>query len=454
MNILVISETPEIFEFLKDVVEPKGDQIYYSAKRDNLKNLIHHWNIRIIVLRLAPAETADFSPLRDIRNIDPLIDIILVGPALPMEKTVEAIHLGALDYLEEPFAGGDVLGILERIQEKIELRKQTYRLEKQLAEKYVFEGMVGRSAAMLEMFSLIERLAKFSSPVLIQGATGTGKEMVARALHHLSPRKDKKLVVCDCTAIPESLFESELFGYERGAFTGADKAKPGILKESDGSTLFLDEIGEIPPAIQTKLLRVLEEHNFRPLGSTAYVDIDVRVICATNKSLRGLIAAGSFREDLYHRINLAEIHLPPLRDRKDDIPLLANYFLETSNRKFKKSVRGISQRAKRVLTSYEYPGNVRELENLIERAVMLSTEPFVDLKDFPEDLRLSAETDDGTEEMAGPYPFGRLSLEEMEKKHIGEVLKANGFNKVKAAKALELTRPALYRKLKKHGFPS
>jgi len=452
MNILVISESPEIFDFLKKVVEPKGDTIYHSGKRDNIKSLIHHWGIRIIVLRLTPEETADFAPLRDIRNFDPLIDVILVGPSLPMEKTVEAIHLGALDYLEEPLEGGDVLGILSRIQEKIELRKQTFRLEKQLAEKYVFEGMVGRSAAMLEMFSLVERLAKFSSPVLIQGATGTGKEMVARALHRLSPRREKKIVVCDCMAIPESLFESELFGYERGAFTGADKSKPGIFKDSDGGTLFLDEIGEIPPMIQTKLLRVLEEHNFRPLGSNAYVEIDVRVICATNKSLRTLIAAGGFREDLYQRINLAEIHLPLLRDRKDDIPLLANHFLETSNRKFKKTVRGISQRAKRVLTSYEYPGNVRELENLIERAVMLSAEPFVDLKDFPESLLRSSDPEGAPATEEGPYPFGELSLDEIEKKHIGEVLKASGFNKLKAAKALGLTRPALYRKLKKHGF--
>ena len=452
MNILVISESPEIFTRLEKLVVPQGYTIYHSTKRDNLKSLVRHWGIRIIVLRLAPDETDDFLPLREIRNFDPLIDVILAGPPLPVEKTVEAVHLGAVDYVEEPFDGEDVLAILSRIQEKADLRKQTYRLEKQLAEKYVFEGMVGRSAAMLEMFSLIERLAKFSSPVLIQGATGTGKEMVALALHLLSPRRERKLVVCDCTSIPESLFESELFGYERGAFTGADKTKPGIFKDSDRSTLFLDEIGEIPISVQTKLLRVLEEHRFRPLGSNAYVEIDVRVICATNKNLRTLIAAGLFREDLYHRINLAEIHLPPLRDRKEDIPLLANHFLETSNRKFKKSVRGISQRAKRVLTNYEYPGNVRELENLIERAVMLSTEPFVDLKDLPEPLIISSDRveNEGPEE--SPYPFGQMTLDEIEKKHITEVLKAAGLNKLKAAKSLGLTRPALYRKLKKHGL--
>ena len=452
MNILVVSDTPETFTLLEKTVVPKGFTIFYSSNRDNIKSVIRRRGIRIIILRLSPEETDDLRPLREIRNFDPLIEVILAGPPLPVNKTVEAVNLGAADYVVEPFDGEDILAILDRIREKADLRRQTYRLEKQLAEKYVFEGMVGRSAVMLELFSLIERLAKFSSPVLIQGATGTGKEMVARALHRLSPRRERKLVVCDCTSIPESLFESELFGYERGAFTGADKAKPGIFEDSDGGTLFLDEIGDIPPIIQTKLLRVLEEHRFRPLGSNAFIEIDVRVICATNKNLRALISEGLFREDLFHRINLAEINLPALRERRDDILMLANHFLETSSRKFKKDVRGISQRAKRILANYDYPGNVRELENLIERAVMLSTEAFVDIKDLPEPVVIASERAENDEREARPYPFTQMSLEDIEKKHIGEILKAAGHNKVKAAKMLGLTRPALYRKLKKYGL--
>ena len=452
MNILVVSDTPETFTLLEKTVVPKGFTIFYSSNRDNIKSVIRRRGIRIIILRLSPEETDDLRPLREIRNFDPLIEVILAGPPLPVNKTVEAVNLGAADYVVEPFDGEDILAILDRIREKADLRRQTYRLEKQLAEKYVFEGMVGRSAVMLELFSLIERLAKFSSPVLIQGATGTGKEMVARALHRLSPRRERKLVVCDCTSIPESLFESELFGYERGAFTGADKAKPGIFEDSDGRTLFLDEIGDIPPIIQTKLLRVLEEHRFRPLGSNAFIEIDVRVICATNKNLRALISEGLFREDLFHRINLAEINLPALRERRDDILMLANHFLETSSRKFKKDVRGISQRAKRILANYDYPGNVRELENLIERAVMLSTEAFVDIKDLPEPVVIASERAENDEREARPYPFAEMTLEDIEKKHIGEILKAAGHNKVKAAKMLGLTRPALYRKLKKYSL--
>ncbi len=452
MNILIISESPDIFQLLEAILSPRGHTVIHTSRRDHYESLVLKWGIRTIILRIGAEDAGDLLTLREIRNFDPLIDVILAGPRLPIEKTIEAINLGAVDYLEEPFSTDDVLTVLTRIQEKIDLRKQTFRLEKQLAEKFVFEGMIGRNTAMLEIFSLIERLAKFSSPVLITGPTGTGKEMVARAVHRLSPRREKKLVVCDCTSIPESLFESELFGYEKGAFTGADRSKPGLFKESDGGTLFLDEIGEIPIAVQTKLLRVLEEYRFRPLGSNAYVQIDVRVVCATNKNLRTLISNGLFREDLYHRVNLAEINLPALRDRKEDVLLLANHFLETSNRKFKKNVRGISQRAKRILMGYEYPGNIRELENLIERAVMLTAAPFVDLKDLPEALLRPGAEAGAPETDEGPYPYADLTLEAIEKKHIAEVLQAAGQNKLKAAKMLGLTRPALYRKLKKLGF--
>ncbi|MBN1939176.1 MAG: sigma-54-dependent Fis family transcriptional regulator, partial [Candidatus Aminicenantes bacterium] len=436
MNILVISESSELFQHLESILAPRGHTIIHTSRRDHFQTLVLKWGIRTVILKMDMADENGMTTLRDVRNFDPLIDVVLAGPRLPIEKTIEAINLGAVDYLEEPFTTDDVLTVLARIQDKIDLRKQTFRLEKQLAEKFVFEGMLGRNAVMLEIFSLIERLAKFASPVLITGPTGTGKEMVARALHQLSPRREKKLVVCDCTSVPESLFESELFGYEKGAFTGADRPKTGLFKESDGGTLFLDEIGEIPVAVQTKLLRVLEEYRFRPLGSNSYVQIDVRVVCATNKNLRTLISEGRFREDLYHRINLAEIKLPELRDRKEDILLLANQFLETSNRKFKKNVRGISQRAKRVLQAYEYPGNVRELENLIERAVMLTTAPFVDLKDLPEALLRPGLEAGGIATEEGPYPYADLTLEEIERKHITEVLQAAGHNKVKAAKML------------------
>jgi len=446
---LVISENREMFFDLERILVPKGYTLYHSLKTENFRALVKAWNIRIIILCLTKAETEDFLSLREIKNFDALLEVILIGPPLPPDKTIEAIHLGAIDYLEEPFEETAVLATISRIEKKIALRKETYQLEKRLTEKYVFEGMVSRNSIMLEIFSLIERLSKYSTAVLITGATGTGKEMVARAIHHLSPRRERKFVVCDCTAIPESLFESELFGYEKGAFTGADKSKMGIIKEADGETLFLDEIGEIPLTVQTKLLRVLEEHHFRPLGSNKFVEVDVRVICATNRDLRAMIKAGLFREDLYQRINMTEIRLPALKERKEDIPLLCSNFLDRCNRKLKKNVRGISQRAKRILMNYDWPGNIRELDNLIERAVMLSHVPFIDIKDLPENLMNSPEKMDA-EEM--PYPYLHLSLDDLEKRHILETLKSVRYNKQKTAQILNLTRPALYRKLKKHSL--
>jgi len=446
---LVISENRETFSDLERILVPKGYALYHSFKTENFRSLVKAWNIRIIVLCLAKAETEDFLSLREIKNFDALLEVILIGPPLPPDKTIEAIQLGAIDYLDEPFEEAAVLSTLSRIEKKIALRKETYQLEKRLTEKYVFEGMVSRNSTMLEIFSLIERLSKYSTAVLITGATGTGKEMVARAIHNLSPRRERKFVVCDCTAIPESLFESELFGYEKGAFTGAEKSKMGIIREADRETLFLDEIGEIPLMVQTKLLRVLEEHHFRPVGSNKFVEVDVRVICATNRDLRAMIKAGLFREDLYQRINMTEIRLPPLKERKEDIPLLCSNFLDRCNRNLKKNVRGISQRAKRILMNYDWPGNIRELDNLIERAVMLSHVPFIDIKDLPENLMNSPERTD-TEEM--PYPYLHLSLEDLEKKHILETLKSVRYNKQKTAQILGLTRPALYRKLRKHSL--
>ena len=307
--------------------------------------------------------------------------------------------------------------------------------------------MVGKNPQMLEVFSLIERVSKYPVSVLITGETGTGKEMVARAIHNLSPRRNKKFVICDCTSIPETLFESELFGYLKGAFTGADKSKDGLFKEADGGTIFLDEIAEIPISIQSKLLRVLEEHQFRPLGSTKNVKVDVRVICATSRDLRESIKKGMFREDLFHRINVVEIKLPPLRERKEDIPLLCNYFLEKFNEKFKKNVLGISQRAKKILLNYPWPGNVRELENTIERAVMLCEDKFIDLKDLPDSLR----DYDYREEFLYPT-YSNLTLDELERMYILSVLKKTNNNKQRAAKLLGLSRPALYRKLKKYNI--
>jgi DNA-binding NtrC family response regulator len=449
MNLLILADEFEVYSLIEKYLISKGFKIYYSSKEDDFYSLIREKEIKIILLDLREQETKDFSLLRLIKNYDPLLEIIIIGNKIPASKIIEALKVGASDYLVKPLEIRKLYSILRNIQEKTQLRRSTHQLEKQLVQKYIFEGMVGKNPLMLEIFSLIERVSKYPVSVLITGETGTGKEMVARAIHNLSPRRGKKFIVCDCTSIPETLFESELFGYLKGAFTGADKSKDGLFKEADEGTIFLDEIAEIPIAVQSKLLRVLEEQQFRPLGSTKNVKVDVRIICATSRDLREDIKKGNFREDLFHRINIVEIKLPPLRERKEDIPLLCSYFLEKSNKKFGKQILGISRRAKKILLNYPWPGNVRELENTIERAVMLCQEKFIDIKDLPDSLKNYGE-DYISESL---YPFLNLTLEELEKRHILAILKRTNNNKQKTAKLLGLSRQALYRKLKKYNIP-
>lgn len=449
MNLLLISDKKGYISLLKTSLSKKDFNFYYATKKDDIHSLIREKEIKIIILDLTGNEINNFETLINIKDFDPLVEVIIIGPKIPASEMIEAIKHGANDYLIQPMDVKTLQSILDKIREKILLRRETYKLEKELTDKYIFQGMVGKSPFMLEVFSLIERVSKHRIPVLITGETGTGKELVARAIHNLSSQQEKKMVICDCTAIPETLFESELFGYKKGAFTGADKTREGLFKEADGGTIFLDEIGEIPVSIQSKLLRVLEEQRFRPLGSSQNVKVNVRIISATSRDLKEDIRKGNFREDLFHRINAVEIKLPPLRQRKEDIPLFFRYFLEKFNRKLKKNVMGFSQRAQKSLLNYSWPGNVRELENTIERAIMFCQENFIDLKDLPESFR-SYLKDNGF----SVYSPGSnlLTLEELEKKHILSVLNKTGNNKQKAAKILGLSRQALYRKLNKYGI--
>lgn len=450
MNFLIITDRPQDYSKFKNAFSLRKYTPVFCTKKDDFYFIIRQKNIKILILDIMNNDSESIHLLKEIKYFDSLIEVIIVGPSNPTSEMIELIKQGARDYLIWPFDIEILLHILEKVEEKMSLRKETFLLERELTEKYVFHGMVGKSISMLEVFSLIEKIAKYPNSVLITGGTGTGKEMVARAIHELSNQRDKKFVVCDCTAIPESLFESELFGYVRGAFTGAEKSKNGLFKEANNGTIFLDEIGEIPIHVQPKLLRVLEEHKFRPLGSNEIVNIDVNVISATSRDLRDSIKIGRFREDLFHRINVLEIKLPPLKDRREDIPLLCRYFLDKYNKKYDKNVVGISQRAQKILFNYSWSGNVRELENVIERSVMLTHEKFIDIKDLPEYIKKHVPESIEDDFL---YPYSHLTMKEIEKKHILEVLKITNNNKQKTAHMLGITRQALYRKLKKLNIP-
>jgi len=450
MNLLILADKLDDYSLLDEFLSSKGLKTSFSSKKEDFYAKIRENEIKIIILELNKEEIRELALLKEIKNFDPLIEVIIIGTSAQPSKMAEAIKLGATDYLVKPLEIEILQPILKKIQDKSLLRRETYQLEKALAESYVFQGMVGKNPYMLEVFSLIERIAKFSVSILITGEKGTGKEMVAQAIHNLSPRQDKKLVICDCTAIPETSFDSELFGYVKGAFTGADKPKDGLIKEADGGTIFLYELGEIPISVQSKLLRILEEHQFHPLASHKNVNVNLRVLSATSQDLREDIKKGNFREDLFHRINIFEIKLPPLRERKEDIPFLSRQFLAKYNLAYKKNVLGISQRAQKMLLDYSWPGNVQQLENIVERAVTLCQEKFIDIKDLDHHLRDTV-VEEKIHYPSSPAPL--LRLDDVEKKHILEMLKRAHNNKKRAAETLGLSRQALYRKLKKHEIP-
>jgi len=450
LNLCVLAEDTSKYEIIKDFAHANNSMLYFADAYDNLLFSLREKDIHIVFLELDADESKGLSYLEEIKDFDPLIDVILIGQPQDSEKVVKLINKGATDYLEKPIGMEDIRSALQEIRDKRVLRRETFILEKQLEKKYFFQDIIGKSPYMLEIFSLIEKVARHFTSILITGETGTGKEMVARAIHKLSPSASRKLIVCDCVSIPESLFESELFGYMKGAFTGADKNKRGLFEEAHDGIIFLDEIGEIPPSIQAKLLRVLEQHEFRPLGSIETKRVNVRVIAATSRNLREGIQEGTFREDLYHRLNKVEIHLPPLRERTEDIPLLARYFLNAHSVSFNKELLGISQKVQKLFLKYEWPGNVRELENVLERAAMLAKSHFIDTPDLPQYLQDSLPS-------LTKMPFlskNHLStLDELEKEYIIYLLNLVGNNLKKTAKILNISRTTLYNKLKKYGIP-
>jgi DNA-binding NtrC family response regulator len=449
LNILILDEEPFSYDIIRQSPLSSDLELYFSPPDADIFTIIRKSNIHVIMFDLDKDESAGREIIDRLKQFDPLVNIIVIGMPLEAEEVVSLINRGATTYLTKPLHADNIEEMLFEIINKRTLRRETFLLEKKLEKKYFFQNIIGKSPYMLEIFSLIEKVAKYFTSILITGETGTGKEMVARAIHNLSHPKNPRLVICDCVSIPENLFESELFGYVKGAFTGADKNKNGLFDEAHEGIIFLDEIGEIPLSIQAKLLRVLEQHEFRPLGSNETRKVNVRVIAATSRNLRDGIKEGIFREDLFHRLNKVEVHLPPLRERSEDIPILVRHFLDIFSQKFDKDLRGVSQYVQKLFLKYEWPGNVRELENVLERAAILVKSHFVDVSDLPEYLQESAPS-------ATKLPFiGRehlSTLNELEKEYIIYLLNLVGNNLKKTAKILNISRTTLYNKLKKYNI--
>jgi DNA-binding NtrC family response regulator len=367
---------------------------------------------------------------------DSAIEVVLLSSEYSTERAVEAIRKGACDYLTKPISAAI---LRERIGTLIALsntRIRTSQLSSEMLSTSRFGEMVGGSPPMLDVYSRIRRIGPHFRIALITGATGTGKELVARALHKYSPVNSKPFIVCNCAAIVETLFESELFGYVRGAFTGAMQDRAGFFEAADGGTLFMDEIGEIPLHLQSKLLRVLQNNEVQRVGSHALRKIDVRVVAATNRDLREMANKKVFREDLFFRLSMLEIKLPTLAERKEDLPLLQKFFLDLFAIQFGRSVKGLTRRAQSVLSRYFWPGNIRELQNVIGHGCMMATGDLIDLPDLPEYLHSRESAREGQ---------GLLTLEEVEKRHVHSVLAQVGGNKLEAAEILGISRATIYR---------
>ena len=436
----------EMLGLLRDVCEHEGFDV--TAEEDGLRALdrIEREQFEVMVSDIEMPRIKGLELLEKTRKCSPFTAVVLITAFGSIESAIKAMKLGAFDYLTKPFEMEELLVVIEKALENSFLRSEVVRLHKEIEGRHGFSQMVAKSDPMMRVVELVERVSDNPSNILITGESGTGKELVARLIHYNGPRREKAFVPINCAAIPENLLESELFGHQKGAFTDAKVAKKGLFLEADGGTLFLDEAAEMAPSIQAKVLRAVEDREIRPLGETKGHKVDVRIISTSKEDLRSLVKQGSFREDLYFRINVIEIKLPPLRERREDIPPLINFFIGKYNGRLSRRISGISPSATKALMEYPWPGNVRELENAIEHAVSLSRSDVITGDDLPSFL---GESDD-TGDLLARATEKRYTVADLERDYIMAVLQQTGGNKSRAAQILGMDRKTLYRKLQEY----
>jgi len=441
-NVLVVDDEDYARKLCRDVAAQAGLHVEMAGTTEQALEILEQCPVDLVVTDLKVPQLGGLELLKRIREGYPHIAVMVVTQYGTIETAVEAIRLGAVDYVTKPFHVDELRGKLERVVRSIELDHENHVLREQLRSRPGFGGFIGVSSKMQKVYKLIEKVSQHNYPVLILGESGTGKELVARSIHFSGPRRQKPFVPVDCSSLVPTLIESELFGYVRGAFTGALHSKQGLLESADQGTVFLDEIGDLPVDLQAKLLRALQEREVKPVGSTERTSINVRVIAATHRDLETAIRSGGFRQDLYFRLNVVQIKLPPLRERKSDIPVLVNFFLEKFSDP-ERPMRTVSEDAMRRLMAYDWPGNVRELENAIERAVALGSGPILHVGDLPSNLQYTSPERAAEEEVIAP-------LEEVERRAIIRALRESGGDKLAAARLLGIGKTTLYRKLKQY----
>jgi len=451
VSLVIIDDNAGSLELLSTALEAEGVRIFTAQDPEEGIEIVFREHPQIVLTDLVMPGTSGLEVLDRVVAFDPAIDVILMTAHYTSESAVEAIRKGAADYLNKPVSIPALRERIVKLVEEARRRQRASEIDDRTLGEAQFEGMIGRSPSMWELFSRIRRVAPHYRTVLITGETGTGKELTARALHQLSPVRTGNFVVLNCSAVVETLFESELFGHVRGAFTGADRDKTGLFEHADKGTIFLDEIGDMPLGTQAKLLRVLQNQEVLRVGSLAPRKVDVRVIVATHKDLRAAIGDKQFREDLYYRLSMVEVHTPALAERKEDIPLLTRFLLEKYSRQFHKEIQGLTQRAQIILARHNWPGNVRELENVIGHGCMMALGGTIDVQDLPDYLRHPSATTAKAATAAVPGP-AEDTFEEHEKRLVADALERAGWNQSEAARLLRIGRDALRYKMKKHGI--
>jgi DNA-binding NtrC family response regulator len=444
--VLIVDDENTTRDLCRDIVAESGLRTRTASTTEQALEILEQYPVDIVITDLRVPEIGGIELLKRVREIHSQTPVIVLTQYGTIESAVEATRMGAADYVTKPFHIPELRTKLDRVVRSLELDQENRVLREQLRTRPGFAGLIGLSPKMQRVYKLIEKVSQHNYPVLILGESGTGKELVARSIHFSGTRRNKPFAPVDCSALVPTLIESELFGYVKGAFTGANHTKQGLMEAAGNGTLFLDEIGDLPVDLQAKLLRALQEKEIRPVGSTDRVSISVRVIAATNRDLEAAVRQGNFRQDLFFRLNVVQIKLPPLRDRKGDIPLLVNSFLE----KFSDTeapTRTISEDAMTRLMAYDWPGNVRELENAIERAIALGTGPILHVGDLPSNLQY------GSGERL-PQNDELLPLDELERRAIMRALRESGGDKLAAARMLRIGKTTLYRKLKQYDAQS